>query len=208
MDLDSAKRAAIDWHDGQNHFQERFLAELGLAEASPQRTRHDANWITRAKQKEKGAWADLDWIPRYWASEPYPDGDPIWETFVMGRMYVFGTDLPRRAYDLIKKHMPHTLSLLELSRIATWVGSDMGTISAHFRDVGDCYRVDYAMDMRDAENEEVIERIRRFIGSDNPVNRADLDPHFRVGRLGVMPDMRAFGFNVVKSAAQIRGRED
>jgi hypothetical protein len=127
LDAESAQRAAALWGSFRNHFRPEFLAELHL-ETTSRRDRLDSNWITYAKLDENGFLlpSELNEFDRYWRGEEYPGKLPIWETIVEGRMIVLGTNLRNRAYETIRREYPRSVTLLEIARLAAWVGSDSG----------------------------------------------------------------------------------
>jgi hypothetical protein len=189
LDLGGAERA-LSWG---NHFRPEFLAELSLAEAGARRDRLDANWITHRGGKFN------DWMDRYWRGEAFPDDEPLWETIVDGRMIVLGTTLRERAYQVIKRDFPESLTFLEIARLAASVGSDLGNIAAHLRQSADDFILDYVMDMRDAENPDFHEKLRRAKEAGEPVNTADLTPIWTQGTFGRTMDLRRFGFRRPKA---------
>src|SRR5262249_11452447 len=152
LDLKSAE-GALSWGGPGNHFRPEYLAELSLTHAGQRRDRFDANWVVN----EPG-----DWISRYWAGEGYPAKEPIWETLIDGRMVVLGTDLVTRAYDVIKRRFPDSLTFLEIARIAARVGSDLGNIFAHLREDSDDLVLSYGMDMREAGDPEFLSKLERY----------------------------------------------
>jgi hypothetical protein len=196
LDLGSAERA-LSWGGPANHFRAEYLAELNLTEAGECRDRFDANWVT----DQPG-----DWIAHYWAGEACPGKTPIWETLVDGRLLVLGTDLRTRAYDVIKRRFPDSLTFLEIARMAAWVGSDLGSVSAFLREEGDDLVLSYLMDMRDAENPEFIENLQKYKDEGNPINWADITPNLSEGLFGKTPDLRPFGFRRPKVAMPYVGR--
>jgi hypothetical protein len=137
LDIESAQRAAALWGSFRNHFRPEYLVELHI-QTSFSRDRLDSNWITLSSRDENGFFiGDLNWIDRYWGGEPFPDRLPIWETLLEGRMVVLGTELRKRAYDVIKEKFPNSLGLLEIARLAAWVGSDLGNTAAWLAEEGD-----------------------------------------------------------------------
>jgi hypothetical protein len=194
LDIESAERACSSWASPSNHFRAEYLAELQLGEAGPRRDRLDSTWITHAPTNKDGLLTEIAWIPRYWAGEPYPDATPIWETLVDGRLIVLGTKLREQAYALIKRHLPDSLAFLEIARQAAWVGSNLGNICSWLRQDGDEIDLSYLMDMRDADNPDVLERLERLKKSGHPINWADMAPHIAQDSFGRVPDLRPFGF--------------
>lgn len=192
LDIESADHACASWASSANHFRAENLAELHLGEAGPKRDRLDSNWITHAPENEDGFLTEVAWIPSYWAGEPYPNATPIWETLVEGRMIVLGTSLREQAYAAIKRCFPDSLTFLEIARQAAWVGSDLGNICAWLGQDGDDLK--YLMDMRDAENPDVVKRLEQLKRSGHPINWADMAPHIAQHSFGRVPDLRPFGF--------------
>jgi hypothetical protein len=131
LDIRSAERA-LSWGRPSNHFRSEFLAELSLDEAGPRRDRVDANWIGY-----QGGNID-DWMHRYWRGDAFPDDEPLWETVLDSRLIVLGTTLREKAYGLIKRNFPESLTFLEIARLAATVGSDLGNVTAHlYQDAND-----------------------------------------------------------------------
>jgi hypothetical protein len=194
MDAESATRAC-SWDSGQKtHFQPKYLAELSLSEAGGRRDRLDANWITLAPKDLNGYLTDASWIPHYWKGSAYPGVEPVWETLVDGRLWVLGTDIRERAYLAVKSEFPDSLMLLELARQAACVGSNLGSITAWMRPVGNDMVLDYCMNMLDADSPELHRKLREFSESGHPINRADMKPHIDRESFGNMPDFGPYGF--------------
>jgi len=201
-DAESAKRACSRDTEQKTHFQPEYLAELSLSEAGGRRDRLDANWITFAPKNESGFLTDSSWASRYWAGDPFPNKAPIWETLVDGRLIVLGTDIRQRAYAAIKSEFPDSLMFLEIARQAAWVGSDLGMISAFIRHEGENMVLDYAMNMLDAENPAVLERLVSLRESGHPINWADMKPHVEKDSFGRVPDLRIYGFRCPLNSAR------
>ena len=194
LDANSATRACLWDQEHRTHFQPKNIAELSLTEAGTRRDRMDANWITNAPTDAAGHLTDSSWIRNYWAGDPYPDKEPIWETLVDGRLIVLGTDIRQRAYAAVKSEFPNSLMFLEIARQAAWVGSDLGTISAFVRIEENEMVLDYAMNMVDAERPEVLERLVTLRETSHPINWADMQPHIDQDSFGQVPDFRPYGF--------------
>jgi hypothetical protein len=113
---------------------------------------------------------------------------------VDGRLKVLGTSLREQAYEVIKSRFPDSLMFLEIARQAAWVGSYLGNICAWLRQDGDELELGYLMDMRDANDPDVLGRLERLKKSGHPINRADMTPHIEQDSFGSVPDLRAFGF--------------
>jgi|SRR5262245_7121635 len=185
LDLGSAERA-LSWGGPGNHFRAEYLAQLDLSQAGQRRDRFDANWIA----EEPG-----DWIPRYWAGEVCPGKTPIWETLIDGRLIVLGTDdLVARSYDVIKRRFPDSLTFLEIGRIAASIGSDLGNVSAYLNEEGEELVLSYVMDMRDATNQEFLEKLGEYKHKGQPINWDDLTPNLGQDSFGKTPDLGPFGF--------------
>jgi hypothetical protein len=194
LDAGSASRAC-SWDSARKtHFQPEFLAELNLSEAGIRRDKLDANWITYAPIDKGGTLTDKSWIKGYWAGQPYPNEEPIWETLIDGRLIVLGTDIRERAYRAIKSEFPDSLMFLEIARLAACVGSDLGTISTFIRREGDELVLDYLMDMRDADDPQVLGKLAALKERGHPVNWADMKPHIDQKSFGRVPDLRPYGF--------------
>lgn len=194
LDAESAKRACSWDQERKTHFQPEYMAELSLTEAGTRRDRLDANWITNAPTDAAGHITDSSWIRNYWAGDPYPNKEPIWETLVDGRLIVLGTDIRQRAYAAVKSEFSNSLMFLEIARQAAWVGSDLGTISAFVRIEENEMVLDYVMNMVDAESPEVLERLVALRESGHPINWADMRPHIDQDSFGHVPDFRPYGF--------------
>ena len=189
-DPDEAK-AAQNWGA---HFRAENLAEVAVHNASPP-TRVDANWITCAPLDAHGRLegSDLSWIDRYWIGQAR-DNSPVWETIVHGRATVLGTELRRRAYDVLADRFPDALDTLEVSRLAAEVAADLGQTVALMRQIADDkYRIDYSLDMRAAEEPGFLDRLAKHNG---PKNIRDLQPGKATFGL---PDFRPFSCEVTIS---------
>ena len=175
----SAQRASQQWGGS---FHPDALAQVGILEGS-RWSRHDAEWISTWIAGE-----DRSWMVPYLRGEPSGD-DPIWELLVEGRAVVFGTQLREAAYEVVKRVWPESLALLELSRVAVELGSDLGVITPMVLGQPNEYRVDFTMNFVDATNPEFLERFSRY---DGPKNTNDLGPESDL----VLPDLRACSFEV------------
>jgi hypothetical protein len=107
---------------------------------------------------------------------------------------VFGTQLREAAYEVVKRVWPKSLPLLELSRVAVELGSDLGVITPMVLGEPNNYRVDFAMNFADATNPDFLERFSRY---DGPKNTNDLGPESEL----VLPDLRPYGFKLLAGAA-------
>jgi len=182
-DHDEAK-AAQNWGA---YFRAESLSEVAVYSASP-RTRVDANWITAAPLDTHGRLevSDLSWIDCYWMGRSC-DNRPVWETIVHGRATVLGTELRRRAYDVLADRFPDALDTLEVSRLAAEVDSDLGQTVALMQQIADDrYRIDYFLDMRAAEEPGFLDRLAKHHGATNIRDLQPGKPTFG------LPDFRPF----------------
>ena len=87
------------------------------------------------------------------------------------------------AYEVVKSTWPESLALLELARIAAWVGSDLGLISALAIREGDEIAIKYAMRFDDATNPDFL---KRAFAPNVDRNLTDLDSTSEL----IRPDLR------------------
>jgi hypothetical protein len=174
-DRTSALEASRRW-SGQ--FRPEFLVELGIRPDSRD-SRHDAEWITT----RFGNDFSEDWMRAYLAGDP-ADASPIWELLVDGRAWIYGTELRQAAYEVVKATWPASLALLELARIAAWVDSDLGLISALAVREGDEIVIKYGMKFDDANNPEFL---KRAFAPNVERNVADLNSESEL----IRPDLRS-----------------
>jgi hypothetical protein len=114
---------------------------------------------------------------------------PVWELLVDGRAVIFGTSLREAAYEVAKRTWPRSLALLEMSRVAVELDSDLGLIAPIVLGPANDQRVDFAMNFIDARNQEFL---KRFADYDDPKNTADLGPAAEL----VLPDLRPYSFRL------------
>ncbi len=195
QDIDSAKAAPMLWNSGaKNHFNSDNLAEFNLGEAHG-RDILDSNWITCAKGD---GHEPAEWMTSYWLGRRYPRKVPVWETIVEGRATVLGTSLRSKAYDVVKAWWPDSLAILEFSRLAAWVGSDLGTIHAFLIDSGNHFSLNYYMNLEELEKPEFHSKISELIETGHPVNWEDIRPWKDKNSYGKIPDMKPFAFKIPK----------
>ncbi len=128
--------------------------------------------------------ADQSWIPDYLASRAFGPR-PLWELLVEGRGYVLGTRVRERAYETLKRQWPKTLGLLELSRVAVELGSDLGLSVPILSRDGNIARLRVYLNFEDAKNPEFLERFGNYSG---PKNTADLNSQTSL----VRPDLSEY----------------
>lgn len=194
-DRDIAERVYEDKWGG--HFTPDYLGEFELYPSSTI-SRFDSNWITHAPLRQNGRIQNEEWINKYWSGVPYPGKNPVWELIVQGRGVLCGTELRERAYTTVYANCPEAVSILEVSRIAAHVGSDLGQTSAWaVRKNDGTINLSFLLDMRDAENTDFLERVRLY---DGPRNHKDLAVG---GEYFSLPDFSAFScqFSVVEGVS-------
>ncbi len=173
-DADTARHAVEKW-DGA--FRDEHLVEIEL-DASARVSRYDAEWISLFLRSRESSW-----IAKYLSGQPTER--PIWELLIEGRGWVLGTGVRQGAYETVKRVWPASLALLELSRVAVELGSDLGFIAPIVTVQDGWADLNLYMDFRDAKNPEFLERLRRYEG---PKNTADLNAASEL----VLPDLREF----------------
>ncbi|WP_434155832.1 hypothetical protein [Pseudomonas sp. JZ134] len=175
---ESALAVADDesWGGAKGHIQDDNLTDIEIS-AAPNYTRLDANWISwMLKVRSEG---NLDWrsgILPYWAGDVCPHfSQPIWEGLLDGTVTIWGTELRHRAYASLKKRSPSTVCLLELSRIAASLSSDLGHISALVTRENGQQLMSFHIDMQDSNDKTFLDRLGKYI-NENPtlVNFNDL----------------------------------
>jgi len=175
------------------YFNSKYLSAVEV-ESAETVTQVDSKWITSAPLREDGSLDPLrlSWIDSYWRGAPY-DSQPMWESIFIGRMWVCETELRKLAYDYLKGMFPNALDTLELSRLGAAVLSNIGRVVAWLTCDGiDSLQLAYYIDMQEANDPEVLQRIAVHEG---PRNFADL----AIGKetLG-LPDLREYSkrFNI------------
>lgn len=194
-EISSAKSAARLWNSsGKDNFNMENLVEISLAEAKGDDI-FDSNWITYSQGNPK---SQKEWMQSYWNGDSFPGEEPVWEKLVEGNIAVLGTELRERAYEKVKAQWPDSLMQLEISRLAAWIGSDLGVIQAFLRNSDNEYIVEYLINWKDAENPEFLSKLTELIKGGHPVNWNDIQPWYDQGSFGHTPDMTAFGFAMPK----------
>lgn len=201
---ESALAAADDKAWG-GHISTDFLTDVGVS-AAPNLTRLDGNWISWMLQEYQSDSSDwhLGTAP-YWAGEVCPHFKaPIWEILVEGAITIWGTDLKKRAYKVIREREPLTVSLLEQSRLAASLGSDLGHINAFLTEENGRPLISFLMDFADATNKAYTDKLAEYIQTSPPgsVNFADLavgGNSFRRPNLA----MYSYAFHEVQPASKV-----
>lgn len=171
---ESALAAASDENWG-GHICTDNLTDVGVS-ASPNCTRVDANWISWMLQARQGEAEWRSGIQPYWTGNPCPHfRQPTWEVLLDGAVTIWGTALRQRAYEITRERSPSAVALLEQSRLAASLGSDLGHVSALVTSKAGRSLMSFYIDMRDAENRDYTDRLQAYIAV-NPacVNFRDL----------------------------------
>lgn len=165
------------------------LVEIELVDA-PLVSRHDSNWITY-----HDCDPSEDWIEAYWRGDQCPSYEPVWEQLVGGRYAILGTALRERAGELIRKQFPSSMCWLEISRIAAWVGSDLGSIAGFLTLSDDAHlRLGYYLNLEEWKDAAFSDKVVAYMKSRLPVNRGDIDEQFKNDTFGNVPDFRPYQF--------------
>lgn len=126
---------------------------------------------------------DRSWIDKYLSGQP--SEQPTWELLVEGRGLILGTEVRQRAYETVRNEWPDSLALLELSRVAVELGSDLGFIAPIVTVADGWAELKMYLDFRDATNPAFLYRLGRY---DGPKNTADLNGKSDL----VLPDLTPF----------------
>lgn len=161
-DLETAKKAGRRW---DSSFRNEYLAEIEIR-GSPQISKYDSEWVSRYMSSPDDAW-----IQEYLMGKPCSD-EPIWELLIDGRGLVLGADVRQRAYETVKRSWPQSLGLLELSRVAVELGSDLGMIAPVITQKGRSAELKLYLNFSDAKNENFLNRLKAY---DGPKNVTDLN---------------------------------
>jgi hypothetical protein len=198
QDLASAEQA-LEWGNERNHFRPEFVARLYMGDHHViGRSTVDANWITYADLAPDGSFADQSWISRYWAGVAQSGRMPAWETLLEGRLFILGTDLRERAYEMLRKQFPESLLVLETARLAAWALYDYGNVAGFLRKTAlDEVSFDYMLDVRETNDEDFRRRVKALIdNADTSMKHDDILEQLRKGNFGKWPDLRPYGFRM------------
>jgi hypothetical protein len=171
-DVESANRAGQRW-DG--NFREEHLAEIEIV-GEPLVSRYDSEWITHHMDS-----SDSSWMSSYLSGVQMGES-PLWELLIEGRGFILGTRVRERAYDTVKRTWPKSLGLLELSRVAVYLNSDLGLICPFLTVESDRVRLTLQLSFTDAKDAGFLERLSKY---DGPKNTADLNASADL----VLPDL-------------------
>lgn len=179
----AAETAQQEW--GVRHFNAANLIEVGVTAETI--TKVDSEWITHCFFDQ-----DQKWMRSYWQGDTYGK-TPLWEILVSGAGIVWGTSTRERAYEVVRSQFPKSLGMLELSRVAFDCGFNLGRIVPYIIHSGDNrFRLNFAMDFRDADNPEFLQALSGYQG---PRNVRDMNPLELVP-----PDLRPYMFDFTLDA--------
>lgn len=172
---ESALAAATDESWG-GHINENYLTDVA-ASSLLNSTRVDANWISwmlKVRQSDEFDWRNG--IRPYWDGQVCPNySNPIWEVLLNGAVTIWGVAIRQQAYEITKQRSTSALSLLEQSRLAAHLGSDLGHASALITVEQEKEILSFHIDMRDADNAVYLNRLEDYIkASPFSVNFHDL----------------------------------
>lgn len=121
--------ARIGDRDWPPYFQPDNLIELDLHISGPPIV-VDANWLTSAPIAADGRLntADLSWIWRYWAGQPFNDS-PVWELLANGVAFIVGPGVRRRCLDYVRSVFPDAYLPILMARLAGEVGTRGGQVT-------------------------------------------------------------------------------
>lgn len=162
QDLKSARRAGQRW-DG--NFREEHLSEIEITEQKVV-SKYDSEWISQHMRSNGSSW-----ISSYLAGLSM-GAAPLWELLVEGRAIILSTRIRKLAYETVKRTWPNSLGLLELSRVAVFLDSDLGLIWPLITINGRRASLKLYLNFADATNESFLERFSKF---DGPKNTTDLN---------------------------------
>lgn len=107
---------------------------------------------------------------------------PLWELLVEGRGFVLGTHVRELAYDTVRRTWPRSLGLLELSRVAVELNSDLGLICPFLTVESNRIRLTLQLSFAYAQDPSFLEQFSKYQG---PKNTADLNASSDL----VLPDL-------------------
>lgn len=176
------------------HFISENLAEVQV-DTKKEPDRLDSNWISKIKRENGIITKDsIDDIRKYWSGEPYDIADPCWEYLINGSALILNTSVRNRAYKIIKARLPASLGLLELSRVALLLNSNLGHCTPWIRRVStDEFKLGYLMNSEDMTNKSFLNQLKHFKGIKNTqdLNASselvvpDLSPFFCIFKMSI-----------------------
>lgn len=190
--FDDVESVSKMWYGGGwgEHFNDEYLTDVGIA--SDRSSRVDANWITEIF--DTNCVLNHDWFEKtnkYWAGEPHPIKEPIWERIVEGWATIWGAELKQSALAEIYRYWPKSIKLLEYSCNAAAIGSNDG-ISYSLANINNNF-LDVAFYLRliDAKKESTFKRMKTFFKS-----YPEREAIFPGERTLVVPDFSDLAFRI------------
>jgi hypothetical protein len=179
--IDDANRAGNCWD--RDSFSPEYLVEIGIKNEMC-RSVFDSNWITNCM-----SLTDDEWMEDYVSGINF-NSNPLKEVLLDGKCLIYGTELRQKAYEIVKEKWPKSLPLLELSRIAVELDSDLGAISPILISNDGEVSCNFYLNFKDATNNEFLEKLKQYNG---PKNHADMQ---LINQFGiVVPDLREYNFS-------------
>lgn len=157
--------------EGQGKFHRDNLVAIAPASRNFQIEKYDSNLISNYDSLEA-----QDASCRYWSSKS--SQEPHYEYLLRGRFYILGTKVRERAYRTIKAIWPKSLALLELSRLAVDLGSQLGCIAPWLTRQGRNVSLEHIVYYEENEGLRVLETAlkRKSVDRSYAINLTDLEP--------------------------------
>ena len=171
-DRDTALHAGQRW---EGNFREEYLTEIQFV-GQPKISKYDSEWISNYR-----AFSEAYWIENYLKGQAMGPL-PLWELLVEGRGFILGTHIRKLAYETVRQTWPKSLGLLELSRIAVELDSDLGLISPILTGNENRASLKLYLDFEDAQNPVFLDKLKKYQG---PKNTTDLNINSDL----VLPDL-------------------
>lgn len=148
-------------------------------------TRVDSKWISNHLPKV----GDTEWMRKYWSGEPC-DHEPHWELLVKGKLVITDSIAIKKARETIERVWPKSLPLLELSRIAALMGSELGHCVPFIQKLSEStFGLRYIINMEDASNDRFLKRLGEYMKLHEIPPLVDSDTEL------VTPDMKRSTFD-------------
>jgi len=140
------------------------LTEVEIVPTSRQSI-YDSEWITADFYS-----SDTSWFADYYSGRPR-GAAPIREILLDGRALILGTELKERAYRTVAANWLASLALLELSRTAVELGSQLEIIVPILTIGNGKLSLRLMLDFSDANHPDFLEKLKNYSG---PKNTNDL----------------------------------
>lgn len=176
-----ALEAGKIWGSG---FDNELLSEIGFPPEF-EYEKLDSNWITFYFPMNRNITeADFSWMESYWNGETCPNGEkPVWEILVDEPGVIWGIELREKVWNIIKTHLPASLSYAELSRIAGELNSNFGLVIPCVFQFGDKFVVNFIGNIEDHKSGKLADLVKNYtLGSRVPMDAIN------------MPDLQKFSF--------------